>query len=337
MWDVLLPSSISRIGATLSQSLFSMKPAIIVPAANFSKRSARNLLVATMFLATGPDAMAGSIMVQNSIFASGTNLQERVDNSEDLDVAKVASDLAYAGRGITGADKATAELGILKIETAASSTALNIHTVTIAAWSDTFLFSSPTFNGRAGQATVSVVFEYDLNSLASTGKMVDAVFNNNLFAGNNSSLFSAQHINNSGAVYESARFDVNDVNGSSSEGVVGRHDLTIDFVWGTGFTVTNLMGGTCTVAPSNSGGTASCAVDAFHSSYWAGFTNVMSEGSLVSNFNFSSGSGTDYSRSFVPTDVNGVPEPGSMLLLLFGLGGIFLHRRAVEQLCQSFN
>jgi hypothetical protein len=59
----------------------------------------------------------------------------------------------------------------------------------------------------------------------------------------------------------------------------------------------------------------------------------MTEGSLLSDYNFSSGSGTNYSKSFVPTVVSGVPEPGSMLLLMREVAGVlrsFLAMLSIE-------
>jgi hypothetical protein len=57
-------------------------------------------------------------------------------------------------------------------------------------------------------------------------------------------------------------------------------------------------------------------VDATHSAYWAGFEAVLDGNGNAVAYTLSTGSGTDWSQSFVPSSV---PEPGTATSWLVGL------------------
>lgn len=59
------------------------------------------------------------------------------------------------------------------------------------------------------------------------------------------------------------------------------------------------------------------SIDATHSAYWGGLALVDPNGVAFTDFTVTSVSGTDWSKSFIPT---AVPEPTSAVLLLLGLG-----------------
>jgi hypothetical protein len=75
-------------------------------------------------------------------------------------------------------------------------------------------------------------------------------------------------------------------------------------------------------------GVATASCDSGHSVYWGGILDfVDASGASISDFTITSDSGTDYSRSFVPTQA--IPEPSvwAMLMLGFGFSGALLRRR----------
>ncbi len=72
-------------------------------------------------------------------------------------------------------------------------------------------------------------------------------------------------------------------------------------------------------AVSITGGEA--VADLVDSLYWTGISSVKVNGVALDNFTVTSASGTDWSKSFVPT-AGGVPEPATWAMMLLGFGGL---------------
>jgi hypothetical protein len=76
---------------------------------------------------------------------------------------------------------------------------------------------------------------------------------------------------------------------------------------------------------------ATFIVDAGNSSYWGGIQSISVDGSDITEYDLISGSGTDYSSSFVPTSnpPASVPEPNALALLSLGIACMVYLRRRV--------
>lgn len=73
-------------------------------------------------------------------------------------------------------------------------------------------------------------------------------------------------------------------------------------------------------------------VDAAHSGYWGGITDVTVDGVHVNDYVLRSSSGIDYSKSFAPTTpTNEVPEPHTLMLSALGFAALFGVRKNVKR------
>lgn len=100
--------------------------------------------------------------------------------------------------------------------------------------------------------------------------------------------------------------------------------LTTNFRWGDAIDFglgVQLDGSAYSPDPNTSIG---YIVDAAHSGYWGGITDVTVDGVHINDYVLRSSSGIDYSKSFAPTtSTKEVPEPHILLLSLVGFTALF--------------
>lgn len=121
----------------------------------------------------------------------------------------------------------------------------------------------------------------------------------------------------------------------------GRLGIDVDFIWGETINLTAELSVGCGVIESDEepNSFASCYVDAFRSSYWAGLSGLQSNGILVTDYTIETDSDLDFTRSLVPAISTPIPEPAT--LAVFSLGLLLLgtvirsnnpHQRSSQQL-----
>lgn len=115
-------------------------------------------------------------------------------------------------------------------------------------------------------------------------------------------------------------------------------ELVTEFVFGSTLPFELLMvaaaqgfGGVDSDSGSDLYANATASVQALNSAYWGGLSVSLLDGTAVTDYDFSSGSGTDWRRSFVPTPSSDVPEPSTWALLLAALCGLLMHLRRPSQ------
>jgi hypothetical protein len=117
----------------------------------------------------------------------------------------------------------------------------------------------------------------------------------------------------------------NDATGTGDTEIAGKYfTLTQEFIWGSplGYWMGTNVGGYHSGYPYGEGEGlfGNFVADSSHSTYWDGIKSVTTNGVNIANYTITSGSGTDYSHSFVPTA--DVPEPGTLSLIVISLASL---------------
>jgi PEP-CTERM motif len=104
----------------------------------------------------------------------------------------------------------------------------------------------------------------------------------------------------------------------------GTYSATVNFTYGVATPIyVEIEGNAQSFFRSNSGlALANADFRLDNSVYWGGIDDVFAGGNAIDAFTVTSESGTNYANSFLPVidPPNGVPEPGSLALMLAGLG-----------------
>lgn len=245
--------------------------------------------------------------------------------------SKAESSLINMNSTIFASSEVLAGYGVLKGSVAgARAASYSAYSYVSGEFSDRVKLVNDALIGQTG--TVTAAFYYDYDFLSSADYLKNQTSGGVSFVGKLGAEYgdiSHTWLDVGDVSLNNEQFLIRDAYGerSSDDMFSGLIYITTSFVWGSWFDTSFQM-----VLQGNSSGPGSYAdyfVDAMHSGYWAGIQSVTVDGQKISDFTVLSESGTDYSRSFVPTigDPVGIPEPASYIMVLFGLAGLGVSTR----------
>jgi len=257
-------------------------------------------------------ANAGSSTAENNTF-------EKIASSGSVSDAESGPNLFGSGTG-----RASASFGVLRAygyaETVLgyNSSLYSVYSFNSASWSDDFLYSSEALNGTAGSVPMRFTIDGTL-SFNSAGSVPQFINGTGYYSYIEASL-GTDNGQGSGILRETLYLNGQYENNPSFLGI--EQVVTFNFIWGTPLTGVKLrLNANVNAAGSNSGYTSSAIANGENTATWGGFGTVLdSNGNPVTNYTFSSGSGTNYAQA--------IPEPGTgTLLAAAGLLAALARRR----------
>lgn len=294
-------------------------------------RYAGNTSVAAVLVSIGSAAIAQAPSTLACVTAPGLNNVCNVNSNTPTELS--ATNIGVAGIPIaSGAAKALAQFGTLKASTTATEllypaqgASSNGSSSAFAQVRDSLSISNPALNGKQGFVDLRIDYSWLFSN--------DAASSNGQFNTADVTLeFGAS------AAYARQQYAQGALVGTVESvlvpiGLVGNSVTALDAELGAFFTVrmpfvfgTEYVLRQSLSLGSNASFGATASIDAFNSAYWGGM--VVRDGDLNSvAFSALSGSGTDYTKSFVPGAVAPVPEPSTWLLMAIGLAALGVHQR----------
>ncbi|MDF2177869.1 PEP-CTERM sorting domain-containing protein [Aliiglaciecola sp. CAU 1673] len=308
-------------------------------------------IMVTMFL-LGVALPLHATLITNTMSQTGNIRISSEEYADDLKRVESASS-ANTSKSSSGS-YAIAEYGMIKIWTF-GSTALQtfehhdgelVNGFASAAYSDSITISGDMYENKKGYVTFDIYQEMLIDTNVSAGSLNARArygldFNiSTPYLGIDSSrvVISAQSYSSSTSSWINGSYSVSGPLGYIWSENFGVSKFTVfqEFVVGTPlyFSLSMWADGHIPGAlyPEPNSVTARYLVDAGNSSYWGGIQSVTIDGVEITDYQLSSESGTDYSRSFVPTanNPNPVPEPESLALFSLGIIGLFWQRRRLR-------
>lgn len=237
------------------------------------------------------------------------------------------------GFSTSGAASASASYGTLRAS--GNFQAFGPHTGTVidvvkanAMFEDNFVINDAALNGTPGVVEIPLDFSWSVigSSAYPPGTSFQAVnqFNVRFFAPNGSQTlanFFREDFATSGSLGQSASSQVGSSGAFVSMPFTFKPTMSLHFTFGEIIKVISKLDIVMSAADYNpSGDTSLFGIDdAGHSAYWGGFASVRdASGALVQDYTVQSGSGTNWALSSIP--VASVPVPGSLAMLVSGLG-----------------
>lgn len=249
-------------------------------------------------------------------------------SSQVTDPGRIIGNAAFAAAS-TAADthaSASAAYGVVKVRSNGSTTYGGSNSYTQSLFADTLKLESSGLTGKQGKITFAYYFDYTA-WVKSSGNGFSNGSVSFLARGGNSYSWFLEYFNTNSGGY--TMYEYRDLDGQGRIYDVPKTNyvyVTTDFVWGSSIgTSFELQTSVGSHVPDTGGGTASYDFDASNSGYWAGIVSATADGQTITDYLLTSASGTDYSKSFVPT--NEVPEPGTFAMIILGLGLISMQRK----------
>ena len=265
-------------------------------------------------------AYAGVVTVNTSVSDNTIGGVIRKDASEVSGQQHVA--VSNSWKGSSAQATATADYGYVKAAAkgtlSSSSLTGGVTAAASAGFSDNIKLSRDDLNGKIG--TVTIGYYIDYSSEFGAGGYPSGFMG---FMAKIDTAYSWFYVSQNAGQDDVYVFDHSDLTGRGriNTSPMSYLYVTAQFIWGRDFSTgltTDLSGGA--YVPSGSGENTFFSLDASHSGYWAGIVSATVDGLAVTDYALTSQSGTDYSKSMVPT--KDVPEPMTLALFGIGLAGI---------------
>jgi len=244
------------------------------------------------------------------------NSTDNIDSSTPEQVASFGSvSDAEDGTFVSGMSNgfASASFGVLRAFGQAATAArtdsfgYSVFSSNTATWRDDFLFSSAALNGTAGSVQVRFTIDGNL-AMTPSGVPDGSDFYN--FTTYSQIGFTFLTADGQGIGNKWERLYANGTSASNQGLFLGIEQVaTLNFIYGTPLTDVRLdLQAVVNATGSNKGWTSSGVANAANTATWGGFGTVLDAGgNPVTNYTFSSGSGTNFAQA--------IPEPGTVTLV----------------------